>query len=125
MAFSALIRMLRELVASVEREVGKRFDLKCLVARDPEDISWELVLYAPWLDEDESRRISFLYERIVSKLDDALIIDFSGLIPTNRETDMIRTLRAVRRASSPRMIIEDETIFQVDYPFAKLIIFLE
>jgi fructose-1-phosphate kinase PfkB-like protein len=125
MAFSKLINILKQIIFSLEAKVEKKFVLKCLIAKDADDISWELVLYAPWLDEDETKRVSFIYENIVSKIDASVIIDFSGVIPAVHEDDMIRTLLETRRNATGKVILDNETIFQVNYPFAKLIIFLD
>lgn len=125
MAFSKLIKILKQLISSLEAKVGKKFVLKCLISKDPDDISWELVLYAPWLDEDETKRVSFIYENIISELDSSVIIDFSGVIPAVQENDMIRTLIAASQNTMGKMIIDNETIFQVNYPYAKLLVFLD
>ncbi|MDD5673838.1 MAG: hypothetical protein PHC61_06735 [Chitinivibrionales bacterium] len=125
MAFSKLINILKQLISALEEKVGKKFVLKCLIAKDPDDISWELVLYAPWLDEDETKRVSFILENIVSKLESSVIIDFSGIIPVVHENDMIRTLLAARQNAMGKIILDNETIFQVNYPFAKMVIFLD
>lgn len=125
MAFSKLINILKRLISSLEENVGKNFLLKCLIAKDPDDISWELVLFAPWLDKDETKRVSFLYENIVSKIDSSVMIDFSGIIPIVDENDMVRTLSEARKNVMGKVIMDTETIFQVNYPFAKMIIFLD
>jgi hypothetical protein len=125
MAFSALINILRKLIASLEKREQKTFGLKCLIAKDNDDISWELVLYASWLDPDETQRVTFLYENIISKLDSSVIIDFSGLISIVQENDMVRTLRSLRQGATGKVIMDNETIYQVNYPFAKMIIFLD
>jgi hypothetical protein len=125
MAFSKLINILKQLISSLEENVGKKFLLKCLIAKDADDISWELVLFAPWLDKDETKRVSFLYENIVSKLDASVIIDFSGIIPIVAENDMVRTLIETRKNAISKVIMDKESIFQVNYPFAKMIIFLD
>lgn len=125
MAFSKLIRLLHQLISALEEKIGNKFVLKCLIAKDPNDISWELVLYAPWLDKDETTRVSFVYDNIVSKLDSSVIIDFSGVMTTVTEDDVIRTLLATRENAKGKVILDNENIFQVDYPFAKMIIFLD
>jgi hypothetical protein len=125
MAFSKLINILRQLIFSLEEKTGKKFLLKCLIAKDTDDISWELVLFAPWLDKDETKRVSFLYENIVSELDSSVIIDFSGIIPIIVENDMVRTLIETRKNAISKVIMDKESIFQVNYPFAKMIIFLD
>jgi hypothetical protein len=125
MAFSKLINILKQLISSLEEKAGKKFLLKCLIAKDTDDISWELVLFAPWLDKDETKRVSFLYENIVSKLDSSVIIDFSGIIPIVAENDMVRTLIETRKNAISKVIMDKESIFQVNYPFAKMIIFLD
>lgn len=125
MAYSKLIYILKQLISALEAKTGKTFLLKCLIAKDAEDISWELVLFAPWLDEDETTRVSFIYENIISKIDSSVIIDFSGVIPAVHENDMIRTLLATRQNAMGKVILDNETIFQVNYPFAKMAIFLD
>jgi hypothetical protein len=125
MAFSALINILKRLISALEKSEQKAFDLKCLIAKDTDDISWELVLFAPWLDSDETKRVSFLYENIISKLDSSVIIDFSGVIPIVKENDMVQTLRGLRQSASGKVILDNETIFQVNYDFAKMVIFLD
>jgi hypothetical protein len=125
MAFSKLINILKQLIFALEEKSGKKFELKCLIAKDSEDISWELVLFAPWLDKDETKRVSFLYENIVSKIDSSVIIDFSGIIPIVAENDMVRTLAETRKNALNKMIIDKENIYSVNYPFAKMIIFFD
>jgi hypothetical protein len=125
MAFSKLISILKQLLEALETKAGQKFILKCLIAKDTVDISWELVLYAPWLDADETKRVNFIYEHIISKLDSSVIIDFSGVIPCVQENDMVRSLMETKRFASGKVIIDNESIFQVNYPFAKMVIFLD
>ena len=125
MAFSKLIDILKQLLAALETKTGKTFIIKCLIAKDPEDISWELFLYAPWLDADETKRVNFIYENIISKLDSSVIIDFSGVIPCVQENDMTKSLMSTKQFASGKVILDNESIFQVNYPFAKMVIFLD
>jgi hypothetical protein len=125
MAFSKLINLLKQLISALEARTGKSFVLKCLIAKDAEDISWELVLFAPWLDADETKRVNFIYENIVSKLDSSVIIDFSGVIPLIQENDMVKSLMAAKNCVTSKVIIDNESIYSVNYPFAKMVIFLD
>jgi hypothetical protein len=125
MAFSKLIYKLKQLVSSLEKKVGKKFLLKCLIAKDADDISWELVLYAPWLDQEESKRVAFIYKEIVEKLDQTEIFDFSGILLSVHENDMVKTLLGTLQNAMGKIILDNETIFQTNFSFAKMVIFLD
>jgi hypothetical protein len=78
-------------LAEIEQEKGA-FIVKCLVARNPDDIQWDLVLAANWFEKDKFRRLSYLSEKILWGLDDYSISQFSAIITIEPDSDLAQFL---------------------------------
>ena len=55
-------------LAEIEKEKGE-FEIKCLIARDPIDPLWDLVLSAGWFGQDRKQTLDFLTDRVLGDLD--------------------------------------------------------
>ncbi len=80
---------------AIERERGP-FRVKCLVAQDPDDIQWDLILWADWFDENEFKRLEYLIEKIIKPLDQDALAQFNAII-TFGSGDDNEMLKAVAR----------------------------
>jgi hypothetical protein len=74
-------------LTEIEHEKGS-FIVKCLVARNPDDIQWDLVLAADWFDADKFRRLSYLTEKILWGVDDEFVTQFSAIITIEPDSDL-------------------------------------
>ncbi|MBK5941843.1 hypothetical protein [Halochromatium roseum] len=82
---------------AIEQERGP-FKVKCLVAQDPEDIQWDLILWADWFEEDEFKRLDYLIEKIIKPLDQDALVQFNGIITfgSSDENNMLKALRQIQ-----------------------------
>ncbi len=46
-----LFEIIKKALSEIESEKGN-FLIKCLVAKNPDDIQWDLILAADWFEED-------------------------------------------------------------------------
>ena len=68
-----------ELLEAIEQERGK-FKVKCLVAQYPDDVHWDLILWAEWFEPDEKQRLDYLIKKIINPLDYNLMNQFNAII---------------------------------------------
>lgn len=93
----ALALKIAQALHAIEQERG-RFKVKCLVAQDPDDIQWDLILWADWFDEDEFKRLDDLIEKIIKPLDKDSLAQFNAIITfgTDDDNEMLRALRRIQ-----------------------------
>lgn len=82
---------------AIERERGP-FRVKCLVAQDPDDIQWDLILWADWFDENEFKRLEYLIEKIIRPLDQDALAQFNAIITfgSGDDNEMLKALRRIQ-----------------------------
>jgi len=82
---------------TIERERGP-FRVKCLVAQDPDDIQWDLILWADWFDENEFKRLEYLIEKIIKPLDQDALAQFNAIITfgSGDDNEMLKALRSIQ-----------------------------
>ena len=73
-------------IEAIEKERGP-FKIKCLVAKDPVDIRWDLVLSADWFEKDLMKRLTYLTDKILADLDDDGMAQFSAIITFDTTVD--------------------------------------
>lgn len=85
-------------LAEIEKDKGQ-FQIKCLVARDPIEPLWDLVLSADWFYPSRKETLDFLTERVLGPLDYDSIIHFSGIViyPTDRQHPLVDALRKIQQ----------------------------
>jgi hypothetical protein len=85
-------------LAEIESEKGL-FQIKCLVARDPIDPLWDLVLSAEWFRQDRKQTLDFLTDRVLGNLDYESLVHFSGIViyPPDSENPLADALRRIQR----------------------------
>lgn len=81
-----LVVKIGQSIAAIEKERGP-FKLKCLVAKDPVDIQWDLVLSADWFEQDIMKRLTYLTDKILTDLDDDCMTQFSSIITFDTTVD--------------------------------------
>jgi len=74
-----LVIKIKKALQSIEEEKGA-FKIKCLVAKDPSDMLWDLILSAEWFEDDLMKRLDYLSERILGDFDIDCMLHFSGII---------------------------------------------
>lgn len=112
---------------AIEQERGS-FKVKCLVAQDPDDIQWDLVLWADWFESDESKRLDYLIKKIMKPLDDDSLAQFNAIITFGPEdnNEMLWALRSIQNNYTKGIFqtVWDGNIMQVrtTIPQARLVI---
>ncbi len=81
-------------LSKIENEKGP-FLVKCLVARNPDDIQWDLVIAADWFDKDRIQRLTYLSEKVLSDFDSDTISQFSAIIAISPDSDLARFLTKI------------------------------
>lgn len=85
-------------LAAIEQEKGP-FDIKCLVASDPVEPLWDLILSAPWFEPDRKKIFDYLADCILEDLDYEELSHFSSLILyfVNRSRPLAEALRKIQQ----------------------------
>lgn len=122
-----LVVKIKKALSEIESEKGN-FIIKCLVARNPDDIQWDLVLAADWFDEDQIKRLSYLSEKILSDFDIDCMSQFSGIITIAPTSDLAKFLIKIQNGYilHRRKIYSDETvIIETDNKLAPMVVLLD
>ena len=92
-----LVIKIKKALQSIEEEKGE-FKIKCLVAKDPSNMLWDLILSAEWFEDDLMKRLDYLSERILGDFDIDCMLHFSGIITysTNSSLPFLEMLRMVQ-----------------------------
>ncbi|MBZ4193127.1 MAG: hypothetical protein LAE24_02305 [Candidatus Contendobacter sp.] len=83
---SDLVMKIFKSIEAIEQERGQ-FKIKCLVAKDPVDIRWDLILSAAWFEKDLMKRLTYLTHKILTDLDDDCMAQFSSIITFDTAVD--------------------------------------
>jgi hypothetical protein len=119
-----LIMRIKEGLNEIEKDKGA-FKIKCLVAQNPEDVMWDLVLAADWFDPDEYKRIEYLTNKIMSKFDTDTISQFSGIITIDKNSELGKILGRIQDNYSSgkyNLFVDDYLIVDTEYKLAKMVI---
>jgi len=89
------------LVEAIEAEQGP-FEVKCLAAKDPDDLQWALILSADWFKTYPGDLTAYLVERTLQQLDDESLSQMLAVIPYQQDHggDLLETLRQVQQQSA-------------------------
>ncbi|MEA3643775.1 MAG: hypothetical protein VBE63_28170 [Lamprobacter sp.] len=84
-------------LAKIEKEKGP-FQIKCMIARDPIEPLWDLVLSADWFSESRKETLDFLADRVMSQLDYDSLIHFSGMVTYSPDSQnpLVNALRKIQ-----------------------------
>ncbi len=82
-------------LSKIEHEKGP-FIVKCLVARNPDDIQWDLALAANWFDEDRIQRLNYLSKKVLCDFDSDTISQFSGIIAISPDSQLAQFLKKIQ-----------------------------
>jgi hypothetical protein len=74
-----LIMKIKQAIKAIENERGN-FKIKCLVAKDPSNVQWDLILSADWFEPDTLVRLEYLSKKILFDFDIDCMIQFSSII---------------------------------------------
>jgi hypothetical protein len=74
------------------------FKVKCLVAQNPDDIQWDLILWADWFEADEAKRLEYLIDKIIGQLETDDLAQFNAIITfgARDETDFLLALMRIQ-----------------------------
>lgn len=81
-----LVVKIKKALAEIEAEKGN-FTIKCLVAKNPDDIQWDLVLAADWFEADKMKRLEYLASKIFKDFDADSMSQFSGIITIDEQSN--------------------------------------
>lgn len=113
-------------LSKIENEKGA-FIVKCLVARNPDDIQWDLVLAADWFDEDRIQRLNYLSKKILCDFDSDTISQFSGIIAISPDSDLARFLKKIQDEYNMhfgKLNVGEQRIIQTDNNQAPMVLSL-
>lgn len=122
-----LIVKIKNALSKIESEKGD-FIIKCLVARNPDDIQWDLVLAADWFDEDQIQRLTYLSEKILSDFDIDCMSQFSAIITIDQTSDLAKFLIKIQNGYSlhhGRVYSDEMVIINTDNRQAPMIVLLD
>lgn len=90
-----LVMKIKMALAAIESDKGEEFKIKCLVAKNPDDIQWDLVLAADWFEKDQIKRLDYLAEKILRDFDQDCMTQFSGIITVdaNSNSELVALLK--------------------------------
>lgn len=117
-------------LAEIEKEKGQ-FEIKCLIARDPIDPLWDLVLSADWFWQDRKQTLDFLTDRVLGDLDYESMVHFSGMVTFPPDTcnpllDALRMIQKNHRAQKYEYMRADGMVMvQTQLTQARLVIPLD
>jgi len=102
---------LLEKLATMEREVAVEkgeFRLFALFLREDSPDKWDLLVSAPWLDENESAGIDYLAKQVQSRLDPQELISLSRLVFIGTDNPgLMAILRAVHIQHSILEVVDN------------------
>lgn len=75
-----LILKIKDAIQRIEQEKGEEFRIKSLVAKNLDNIQWDLVLSADWFESDKLKRLDYLAKEILTDFDIDCMVQFSGII---------------------------------------------
>ncbi len=83
---------------TVERERGP-FKVKCLVCKEPDDLFWDLILWADWFALNERARLGYLLDKLIKPLDQEALMYFSAMMTydANDDSPFLRSLLTIQR----------------------------
>ena len=81
-----LVVKIKKALANIEAEKGK-FTIKCLVAKNPDDTQWDLVLAADWFEQDKIKRLEYLTSKILKDFDADCMSQFSAIITIDAQSN--------------------------------------
>lgn len=111
----------------IESERGA-FKVKCLIAQNPDDTQWDLILWADWFDADESSRLNYLIKKIIRPLDDDSMAQFNAIITFGPDDDneILQSLRTIQdnyaRGFYPTAWDGDVLEIRTSLPQARLVV---
>jgi hypothetical protein len=120
-----MVEEIKTRIAKIESEKSA-FKMKCLVATDMDDVSWDIVLAADWFESDQMERLNYLSEHIMSDLTIDSISQLNGLVTHAPEDPFIEWLQGVKvlNGSNPHLFLNEVKIVTTESPKAKMIVFL-
>jgi hypothetical protein len=113
-------------LSKIENEKGP-FIVKCLVARNPDDIQWDLVLAADWFDEDRIQRLNYLSKKVLCDFDSDTISQFSGIIAISPDSQLAQFLSKIQDESQRyfgKLKLGKQRIIQTDNHQAPMVLSL-
>lgn len=91
-----LIIKIKKAIKIIENAKGP-FQIKCLVAKNPDDIQWDLVLAANWFERNQIKRLEYLSNNILKDFDINDISQFSGIITIDIKSELGKFLIKIQK----------------------------
>ncbi len=120
-----LIIKIKKTISEIESEKGA-FTIKCLIARNPDDIQWDLILAADWFETDQIERFNYLSEKILGDLDIDCISQFSGIVTISPNSDLARFISKLKNKMFLKKIhLDEDEIIETKNQQAPMIVLLQ
>jgi hypothetical protein len=119
-----LIDRIKKSIRDIENEKGA-FQIKCLVAQNPDDMVWDLVLAADWFDSDEYKRIEYLTNKIMPNFTNDIISQFSGIITIDINSELGKILERIQNnynSGKYNLFVDDYLVVNTEYKFPKMVV---
>ena len=93
----SLFMKIQQALTVIEQEKGA-FEIKCLVASDPLEPLWDLILSAAWFEPNRKKNLDYLTHRILDDLDYDELSHFSAIILylPNRQHPLAEALKLIQ-----------------------------
>ena len=121
-----IIIKIAKALTEIEHEKGA-FIVKCLVARNPDDIQWDLVLAANWFEEDKIQRLNSLSVKVLCELDNDSISQFSAVITISPDSDLAQFLIKIQNGYNlhyGKLNADEQLIINTDNKQAPMVLSL-
>ena len=121
-----IIIKISKALTEIEHEKGA-FIVKCLVARNPDDIQWDLVLAADWFEENQIQRLNYLSEKILCEFDNDLISQFSAIITLSSDSELAQFLIKIQNGYNlhyGKIHADEQIIINTDNKLAPMVLSL-
>ncbi|MBF0240635.1 MAG: hypothetical protein HQM12_23285 [SAR324 cluster bacterium] len=122
-----LIVKIKKALAEIEAEKGA-FLIKCLVARNPDDMQWDLILVADWFVADQIERFNYLSKKILNDFDIDCMSQFSGIVTIAPTSDLAKFLREIQNgyvSQHGRIYLNESVIINTDNKQAPMVVLLD
>ena len=122
-----LVIKVKKSIDLIEKEKGA-FEIKCLIARDPNNVQWDLILSATWFEKDQMKRLNYLSQKILSDFDIDCMTQFSGIVTfeSDVENDLTKSLLRIQKNNSNglynKVIDNDIILVETQMEQARLVI---
>lgn len=118
-----LIVKIKKAIDLIEKEKGA-FDVKCLVAKNPDEVCWDLILSADWFSDSKMKDMEYLSPKILSDFDIDDMLQFSSIVifKKNNENPLLKELKKIQAHEKGNHGLESDYMVETLLEQARLVI---